>query len=316
MPTTCSYTRAEASRITPTIQARRAQSTSTISENPPFRHRYANLPPNPNIAPPANPMPPPQCPLIPARRRVANPPRGHIEEVLEEPPEQPEEPGDPGDDDGGHDGGGDDDPNPKPEPDAADPIPNPDPNAEADSKAQVSQLLMALEWLAENVTGGNRPATSKAKLRDPDPFNGRDLKKLRGFLLQCKLNFQAKPDSFRDSSAKVNYILSFLKGMALDYFEPFLVDDPANAPEWLTNFEFFTEELYIYFGPYDQQAEAEIELKQMVMKDNHKVTKFFVNFYRISAMLDHNDSSLYRKVYTAMPKRVKNKLVHFAPNPG
>jgi hypothetical protein len=47
------------------------------------------------------------------------------------------------------------------------------------------------------------------------------------------------------------------------------------------------------------------------MKDNHKATKFFIDFCRISAMLDHNDLSLYRKVYTAMPKRVKDELVHF-----
>jgi hypothetical protein len=61
----------------------------------------------------------------------------------------------------------------------------------------------------------------------------------------------------------------------------------------------------------DQQAEAEIELEQLVMKDNHKVTKFFVDFYQISTMLDHNNSSLYPKVYTAMPKRVKDELIHF-----
>jgi hypothetical protein len=73
----------------------------------------------------------------------------------------------------------------------------------------------------------------------------------------------------------------------------------------------FTEELYIYFGPYDQQAEAEIELEELVMKDNHKATKFFVEFYRISAMLNHNESSLYRKAYTAMPKRIKDEMVHF-----
>jgi hypothetical protein len=127
-------------------------------------------------------------------------------------------------------------------------------------------LLAALERLAENAAGGNRPATSKAKLQDPDPFNGMDPKKLQGFIIQCKLNFRAKPESFRDDSAKVNYVLSFLKGMALDYFEPFLVDDPGNEPKWLMNFEFFTEELYIYFGPYNQQAEAEIELEQLVMK--------------------------------------------------
>jgi hypothetical protein len=103
--------------------------------------------------------------------------------------------------------------------------------------------------------------------------------------------------------------LSFLKEPALDLFEPFLVDDTVE-PVWLTDFELLTEELYINFGPYDQ-AEAEIELEQLVMKDTHKVTKFFVKFYRLSAMLDHNESSLYRKAYTAMPKRIKDELVHF-----
>jgi hypothetical protein len=33
---------------------------------------------------------------------------------------------------------------------------------------------VALKSLAENA-GGNRPATSKAKLRDPDPLDGKDL---------------------------------------------------------------------------------------------------------------------------------------------
>jgi hypothetical protein len=243
------------------------------------------------------------------RRCVTDPPRGDIEEVPEEAHEQPEAPGDPGDD-GGDDGGGDDDPNPDPDPDAADPIPNPDPNADADGEAQVSRLLAVLEQLAENA-GGNRPVRSKAKLQDPDPFNGKDPKNLRGFLLQCKLNFWAKPESFRNDTAKVNYVLSVLKEMALYYFKPFLVDDPANELAWLMNFEYFTKELYIYFSPYDQQAEAEIELEQLVMKDNHKAMKFFIDFYQISAMLNHNDSSLYLKAYTAMPKRVKDKLVHF-----
>jgi hypothetical protein len=258
-------------------------------------------------------MPPPRRPPIPGRRRIADPPRGRIEEVSEEPSEQPEAPGDPGDDDGGGDGGGDDDPDPDadPDPDVDDPIPNPNPNAEADGEAQVGRILTALERLAENAAGGNRPMTSKAKLRDPDPFDGRDPKKLRGFLLQCKLNFRARPEYFRDDSAKVLYLLSFLKEPALEYFEPFLVDDTLNEPAWLTDFEILTEELYIYFGPYDQQADAEIELEQLVMKDSHKATKFFIDFYRISAMLDHNESSLYRKAYTAMPKRIKDEMVHF-----
>jgi hypothetical protein len=130
-------------------------------------------------------------------------------------------------------------------------------------------MLAALERLAERGLGGGG---------EPDQFDGSDPKKLRGFLLQCTLNFHAKPRSFRDGSRKVNYVLSFLKGIALDYFEPYLTDDPANEPEWASDFTAFTEELYINFGPYDQVADAEIELGNLVMKDSHKATRFFVDF--------------------------------------
>ena len=40
---------------------------------------------------------------------------------------------------------------------------------------------------------------------------------------------------------KVNYMLSYLKGMALDGFEPVLLETPE--PMWLSNFTLFLEEL-------------------------------------------------------------------------
>jgi hypothetical protein len=109
----------------------------------------------------------------------------------------------------------------------------------------------------------------------------------------------------------VNYVLSFLTGTALDYFEPYLADDPANEPEWASDFTAFTEELYLNFGPYDQVADAEIELENLVMKDNHKATRFFVDFYRLASMLQYNDSALLRRAYLALPKRIKDEMVHF-----
>ena len=115
--------------------------------------------------------------------------------------------------------------------------------------------------------------------RDPNMFDGSYLKKLRGFLLQCKLNFRSKPKSLQTEQLKVNCSLSFLKGIALDYFEPYLADDPANEPAWLNDYELFVEELLIYFSPYNMMADGEVELEQLVMKDNHKATKFFIDFY-------------------------------------
>ena len=78
-------------------------------------------------------------------------------------------------------------------------------------------LAQAMSKLVDFVTH-DKQETPSAKVRDPDPFDGADPKKLRGFLLECKLNFQAWPKAFQTENAKVNYAMSFLKGMALDYF--------------------------------------------------------------------------------------------------
>src|SRR5882724_10643365 len=66
--------------------------------------------------------------------------------------------------------------------------------------------------------------SSKAKLQEPDPFDGSDSRKLHTFILQCKLNFQDHKDLFEDDTDKVNYVVSSLKGTALDCFESAVLD--------------------------------------------------------------------------------------------
>ena len=146
----------------------------------------------------------------------------------------------------------------------------------------------------------DKQETPSAKVWDPDLFDGSDPKKLRGFLLECKLNFRAQPKAFRTENAKVNYTMSFLKGTALDYFKPFL-DTPDDEPAWLEDYELFIEELLINFT----------ELNVLIMKDSHKVTRFFVDFFWLSTLCDYNDRALLQKVYSALPKRVKDEMTHF-----
>src|SRR5882724_4324415 len=89
---------------------------------------------------------------------------------------------------------------------------------------------------------------SKLKLREPDPFDGSDSHKLCTFILQCKLNFRNCPHQFQYNTRKVNYILSHLKGSALDCFEPTLLD--PIEPIWLSDLNLFIEELETNFGTY------------------------------------------------------------------
>jgi len=85
--------------------------------------------------------------------------------------------------------------------------------------AEVAAFAKAIERI---IMASNTHA--KPKLWEPNPFNGSDSHKLCTFILQCKLNFWEHPDLFLDNTAKVNYTLSFLKGSALDCFEPTLLD--------------------------------------------------------------------------------------------
>src|SRR6266481_985198 len=107
---------------------------------------------------------------------------------------------------------------------------------------------------------------SKVKLWELHPFDGYDSYKLCTFILQCKLNFWDHPDLFKDDSTKVNYIFSYLKGSALDCFEPTLLD--PMEPTWLSDFALFIQELEDNFRSYDLVGEAEAKLEGLHMWDN------------------------------------------------
>ena len=104
--------------------------------------------------------------------------------------------------------------------------------------------------------------------------------------------------------------MSFLKGTALNYFKPFL-DTPDDEPAWLKDCKLFVEELLINFGPYDALADAEAELDALIMKDSHKATRFFIDFFWLSTLCDYNDRALLQKAYSTLPKRVKDEMTHF-----
>jgi hypothetical protein len=123
-----------------------------------------------------------QTPPVP-RCRVVGAIQGHISEVIEEPNAEPPETSDPGDGDDDGDDDGDGDPESGTMSEEDDPIPNPDPNAEANCEEQVGcRLLVTLERLVDNGLGGGAERHgSRAKLREPDPFDGRTQRNSEAF---------------------------------------------------------------------------------------------------------------------------------------
>ncbi|KAG6326018.1 hypothetical protein ID866_13071, partial [Astraeus odoratus] len=163
------------------------------------------------------------------------------------------DPDDPDDDDGGDDN-------------------VPDPDAEDNPLLTLTNTITCLS----NATRC-RPEDSGAactKVHEPDTFDSTDLKKLREFLVQCELNFCDRLQAFRSDARKVSFALSFLKGIALAWFEPDLLDAiPGADPAWANDYSEFVIELTTNFGPHNPVGDAEHQLNNLSMKDGSHINK-------------------------------------------
>ena len=114
---------------------------------------------------------------------------------------------------------------------------------------------------------------------------------------------------FADDSAKVTYTLSYLKGTALDWFEPSLTS--RSDVSWLSNNFKFISELRIHFDPFDPKGEAKVELENLHMHDNQRITKYLVEFNRLAARVQWGNTTLRRQFYNGLLPRIKDKISRF-----
>jgi hypothetical protein len=163
-----------------------------------------------------------------------------------------------------------------------------------------------MRLLAQAITANREPP--KSKIREPDTFDGSNPKKLRTFLVQCQLTFNDRPTTYANDRTKVNFAISYLSGTALSWFEPTLLNPPLFPPAWQDDYSAFKQELERHFGPYDPQGDAENAIENLVMKDNHRITKYTTDFYRLASEIHWDDASLRHRYYKNLPTRLKNEI--------
>jgi Retrotransposon gag protein len=212
-------------------------------------------------------------------------------------PDLPDIDNGPDDPDGPPPGPPPDDDNEPPDPDDEPPDPDPEPN---------NPMADAMRLLAQTITSTREP--SKTKVREPDVFDGSNPKKLRTYLVQCQINFRDRPSAFYSESSKINFAISYLSGTALSWFEPVLLGKITPIPMWYYDYELFVHELEKNFGPYDPEADAEIALENLVMRENQHITKYSTEFYRLAAEVQWDDASLRRRYYKNLPTCIKNEI--------
>lgn len=250
-----------------------------------------------------------------SQRRVSN--RGPAQSISElmnrrhpETPTRTPAGGPPDDEDPDDD---DDTPGNPPDDFGGDPDDDPEDNEDDDLNPQ-DRIMLRLSEAIDNLARNNRRSTtsedSKVKIREPDTFDGTEPRKLRAFFVQCELNFQSKPKAFRTGRAKVNFAQSYLKGMALEWFEPDLLSDGTDVrPDWMDDYSEFMLELQTNFGPHDPSGDAEMQLEQLHMREGQRINKYVVEFQRLASQVrGWGDGALRRQFYNGLPARIKDEI--------
>ena len=150
----------------------------------------------------------------------------------------------------------------------------------------------------------NTRSTGKAKAKEPDTFDGSDPRKLSNFILLCNLYFRNN-SAYSDDEAKVTFALSYLRGTALEYFEPALLA-LNEAPDWLDDWSTFVGTLRTQFGPIDPTADAEDNIDNLKMRDNHRILKYNVEFNRLAIQTGWSDDVLRHRYYSGLAERIKD----------
>ena len=81
------------------------------------------------------------------------------------------------------------------------------------------------------------------------------------FILQCQITFNSYPHQYSTDTTKVFFAISYLKKMALEWFEQgVLEDNPEFTLAWRHSWAEFVKELRTHFGPANPVGSAKIEL--------------------------------------------------------
>ena len=151
-------------------------------------------------------------------------------------------------------------------------------------------------------------AEKAAELRKPETFTGKDSKKLKAFLFQCRLYFRSSP-FYDDDFNKVTFALSHLSDTAQQWFEPGVSDETVEPPDWLTDWDLFVQQLQDNFGPTNETADLEHDLSNLYMRENQRISDYLVRFNSIAVRLQWGEAALRFRFYEGLPDRIKDEIM-------
>ncbi|MBW0563174.1 hypothetical protein O181_102889 [Austropuccinia psidii MF-1] len=123
------------------------------------------------------------------------------------------------------------------------------------------------------------PEFKTPSMKAPNPFDGTQAHKLRGFIQSCKLIFHNDSENFFSDRKKVLYSTSFLTGRAGKWIEGYISNISNEDPSYLlNNLQLFETQLFTLFGDPNEVRKAEQELENLRMKESGHVSLYIADF--------------------------------------
>ena len=168
------------------------------------------------------------------------------------------------------------------------------------------QLAKVLSWLANTLNTNQTPAPNTnsrwTKAHIPNTFSSTNPDKLNNFLFQCRLYFCANLVQFDTDIAKINFAMTYLTGVAQDWFEVGLdQEDQSIRQDWLSDWNLFVDELRRHFGLSDPISEVANMLDNLHMKPGNKISTYNVDFMHYTSQLGWENSVLCHRYYQGLP---------------
>ena len=89
------------------------------------------------------------------------------------------------------------------------------------------------------------------------------------------------------------FVISYLRGMALDYFELFINElDPYQNPDFLEDWAAFMQKLSNIFGLYSPEDDDENAIVAIIFPNDGKAINYFIRFAKYQNRIHWDDHSL------------------------
>jgi len=186
-----------------------------------------------------------------------------------------------------------------------------DPSEPISTNQEISNLELCIALLVLSRNNQPQPKKKHQTIREPDLFSGSKPDKLQVFLFQCQIYFRTSKGEFTENSEKIFFVISYLRGITLDYFELFIIKlDPFYSLDFLEDWPAFVQWLSNVFGSYSLEDDNKDTIIAIPFPHDGRATDYFICFAKYQNWIWWDDRSFCKVVKDTILIRISKELYY------